>query len=134
MVRPRPRRWCRGCPRRRLDTVTSLTEILRSRTHEADNRLHAVISLIEIGRADEAVDFATAELEVAQCLADRVTASVIGGFERGWSTKRGDGMLGRGLGLALVGQAARRYGGRVALGRSDLGGAAFRVVVPGVTR
>ena len=47
-------------------------------------------------------------------------------LERGWTTKAsGDG--GRGLGLALVGQVARRHGGAVDVGRSDLGGAEFTV-------
>lgn len=204
-----------------LDTVKGLTELLRARNHEADNRLHAVVSLIEIGRPDEAIEFATAELEVAQSLADRVagavddpvTAALLLGktaqatergveleidpdthvedllvrpgdmvtilgnlvdnafdaiaecrdrrirvrvvcdatgltvevddsgpglpaglaervFERGWSSKRGEEGLGRGLGLALVGQAVRRYGGRVRVGTSALGGAGFRVDVP----
>lgn len=204
-----------------LDTVKGLTEILRARNHEADNRLHTVVSLIEMGNPEEAVDFVTAELEVAQSLADRVTAAVadpvlaalllgktaqaaergidlvidpessvtdlfvrsgdivtvVGNlvdnafdavadaatrqvrvrlvcdeaglradvedsgpglppdlaeqvFERGWSTKRGEEGIGRGLGLALVGQVARRYGGRVDVSRSELGGAAFTVALP----
>ena len=45
-----------------LDVVRGLTESLRAQTHEAANRLHTVVSLIEMGRADEAVDFATEEL------------------------------------------------------------------------
>lgn len=208
-----------------LDTVKGLTEILRSRNHEAANRLHAVVSLVELGRPEEAVEFATEELAVAQSLADRVTATVsepvveamllgktsqaaergidmvidpesrvdalgvrpgdlitvIGNLldnafdavaeaeqqevrirlvgdrddltvtvedsgpgvpteltdrvlERGWSTKRGDRQIGRGLGLALVGQVARRYGGHVDVGRSALGGASFRVVLHGAAR
>ncbi|MFB9314666.1 sensor histidine kinase [Nocardioides plantarum] len=44
-------------------------------------------------------------------------------LERGWSTKADD----RGVGLALVNQVARRHGGAVRIGRSDLGGAAFTV-------
>jgi signal transduction histidine kinase len=52
-------------------------------------------------------------------------------FERGWSTKRGDGQVGRGLGLALVAQVVRRHGGAVAVQRSELGGAAFSVRIPG---
>ncbi|WP_244809865.1 response regulator [Streptomyces sp. So13.3] len=51
-----------------LDSVRGFAEALRSQAHEASNRLHTVVSLIELGRADEAVDFATAELELAQDL------------------------------------------------------------------
>ncbi|MEU7109359.1 ATP-binding protein [Streptomyces sp. NPDC046215] len=59
-----------------LDSVRGFAEALRSQAHEAANRLHAVVSLIELGRADEAVDFATAELELAQALTDQVVAAV----------------------------------------------------------
>lgn len=201
-----------------LDSVRGLAETLRSQNHEAANRLHTVVSLIEMGCAEEAVDFATEELQAAQVLTDRVVGAVddpvvaalllgksaqaaergvelridessrvarlpveprdavtlLGNlldnafdavaeteprlvevrvvadasrmvvdvadsgpglpaelrdrvFERGWSSKRGDGRIGRGLGLALVGQVARRYGGRVEVDRSRFGGAAFHV-------
>ncbi|HSV40596.1 MAG TPA: sensor histidine kinase [Nocardioidaceae bacterium] len=204
-----------------LDTVRGLAETLRSQNHEAANRLHTVVSLIELGRGEEAIVFATSALEAAQLLADQVTDSVadpvvaalllgktaqaaergidldispetsvvdlfVGGadvvtlignlvdnafdavaesavrkvsvevvcdasglridvadsgpgltpgteaqvFERGWSTKRGDAALGRGLGLALVVQVTRRYDGTVISSRSALGGAAFRVKIP----
>lgn len=207
-----------------LDTVRGLAETLRSQNHEAANRLHTVVSLIELGRGNEAVEFATSSLEAAQLLADQVTSSVsdpvvaalllgktaqatergvelvvspgtrvddlfvssgdmvtlLGNlvdnaidatatasadgakrvevsvvcdadgltvevadsgpglppgaedkvFERGWSTKRGDASLGRGLGLALVGQVARRYGGSVSAAASSLGGALFEVRIP----
>ncbi len=210
-----------------LDTVRGLAETLRSQNHESANRLHTVVSLIELGRGPEAVEFATSELAAAQQLADQVTDSVadpvvaalllgktaqaaergvelmvspatkvenlfvasgdmvtlLGNlvdnaidavasaepatvtgdrrvevsvvcdraglavevadsgpglppgaeekiFERGWSTKRGDASLGRGLGLALIGQVARRYGGDVHASRSPLGGALFEVRVP----
>lgn len=196
-----------------LDVVRGLTDSLRAQTHEAANRLHTVVSLIEMGRTEEAVDFATEELQVAQLLTDRVVGAVgdpvvaallLGksaeaaergadlsidgevppGFdvparelvtvlgnlvdnaldavaasdvrriavtlsgdddtllvvvgdsgpgltedaaaralERGWTTKAGD----HGVGLALVGQVARRHGGSVTIGRSPLGGAEFRV-------
>ncbi|HEY3470673.1 MAG TPA: ATP-binding protein, partial [Amycolatopsis sp.] len=46
-------------------------------------------------------------------------------FRRGWSTKAEDG---HGLGLALVGQAVRRYGGTVDVGHDD--GAVFTVRLP----
>jgi sensor histidine kinase regulating citrate/malate metabolism len=59
-----------------LDQVRGLTESLRSQTHEAANRLHTVVSLIEMGRSDEAVEFATEELRVAQSLADHVVGAV----------------------------------------------------------
>ncbi|WFB07313.1 ATP-binding protein [Streptomyces sp. LX-29] len=59
-----------------LDSVRGFAEALRSQAHEAANRLHTVVSLIELGRAAEAVDFATAELELAQALTDQVVAAV----------------------------------------------------------
>ncbi|MEU2386926.1 sensor histidine kinase [Streptomyces sp. NPDC012461] len=59
-----------------LDSERGFSEALRSQAHEAANRLHTVVSLIELGRAEEAVDFATAELELAQALTDQVVAAV----------------------------------------------------------
>ena len=217
-----------------LDTVRGFAESLRSQAHEAANRLHTVVSLVEMGRPAQAVEFATAELRTAQRLTDRVVGSVrepvlaalllgksteaaergvdlvvaedsaIDGtsgaiaprdlvtimgnlidnaidaaiegsqdvpegmesqeaprvrvsaragpdgelvvevrdngpgldpdrahemFRRGWTTKASDGPAGpRGLGLALVGQAVRRYGGRIEVERD--GGALIRVRLP----
>ena len=45
-----------------LSSTQTLVEALRSQTHEHANRLHAIISLIELDRAREALDFATADL------------------------------------------------------------------------
>ncbi|MEV0532931.1 sensor histidine kinase [Kitasatospora sp. NPDC050463] len=59
-----------------LDSVKSFTEALGAQAHEAANRLHAVVSLIELGRHEQAVEFATAELALAQQLTDRVVAAV----------------------------------------------------------
>ncbi|MFF8915091.1 ATP-binding protein [Streptomyces sp. NPDC015032] len=59
-----------------LDSERGFTQALRSQAHEAANRLHTVVSLIELGRAEEAVGFATAELELAQALTDRVVDAV----------------------------------------------------------
>ncbi|WP_405362280.1 ATP-binding protein [Kitasatospora sp. NBC_00085] len=59
-----------------LDSVRGFTEALGAQAHEAANRLHAVVSLIELGRHQEAVEFATAELALAQQLTDRVVAAV----------------------------------------------------------
>ena len=200
-----------------LDLVRALTESLRAQTHESANRLHTVVSLIEMGRPEHAVELATSELRLAQDLTDRVVAAVhdpvlaalllgktaqaaergiellvegdvstellpvaprdlvtvvgnlvdnaldaagdsvrrrvsvdISGdarglqvvvgdsgsgvrpedaervLERGWSTKAS---AGRGLGLALVGQVTRQYGGTITVGSSPLGGAEFTVVL-----
>jgi sensor histidine kinase regulating citrate/malate metabolism len=206
-----------------LDSVRAFAEALRAQAHEAANRLHTTVSLVELGRPEDAVDFATAELASAQQLTDRVVdavgepvlaalllgkaatahergvsleidpATAVGStgipggdlvtivgnlidnaidaalagdpprevqvalrvdegrleirvedtgpglaeedlpraFERGWTTKettdapRG---LGRGLGLALVGQAVRRHGGTVSCRPGP--GAEFRVSLP----
>jgi sensor histidine kinase regulating citrate/malate metabolism len=59
-----------------LSSVTQFAESLRSRAHEADNRLHTVITMVELGRTDDAVRFATAELAVSQQLIDRLMACV----------------------------------------------------------
>ncbi|MGY0491688.1 sensor histidine kinase [Streptomyces sp. WG-D5] len=59
-----------------LDSERGFTRALRSQAHEAANRLHTVVSLIELGRAEEAVEFATAELELAQALTDQVVGAV----------------------------------------------------------
>ncbi|MGW3990724.1 sensor histidine kinase [Streptomyces sp. NPDC004830] len=211
-----------------LDSERGFTQALRSQAHEAANRLHTVVSLIELGRAQEAVEFATAELELAQALTDQVVAAVsepvlaalllgktaqanergvelvvspdsslddgllpetlpardlvtiLGNlidnavdaaqgtvrarvtvtartrrpaagpelvlrvsdtgpgvdpahaeavFERGFSTKPA-GPGGRGLGLALVRQTARRHGGSLTVAEADGGGAEFEVRLP----
>ena len=209
-----------------LDSARGFSEALRARAHESANRLHTVVSLVELGRGEEAVAFATSELDLAQRLTDEIVGAVsepvlaaallgksaeadergaevvlsedsevdadavarvdsrdlvtilgnlvdnavesalergAGGsprvvvtvrsdsedllirvadngpgvdpdeahllFRRGWSTKGGQGAAGdRGLGLALVGRAVRRHGGRVDV-ESD-GGAAFTARIP----
>lgn len=207
-----------------LDVVRQLTHALRAQNHEAANRLHTVVSLVEMGRPQDAVDFATEELQIAQMLTDSVVASVgdpalsalllgksaeaaergvtlevhgdvrddrlavdqralvtitgnlidnaldalgadlesdrpdghivvevtwdSGRFvvavgdngpgipaadaervlQRGWSTKAGP-PGGRGIGLALVAQEARRHGGDVRVGASPLGGASLTVTL-----
>lgn len=59
-----------------LDAVRSLAESLQAQNHEAANRLHTVVSLIEIGRPDRAREFAVSELQFAQAMTDRVVGSV----------------------------------------------------------
>ncbi|EHR62257.1 sensor histidine kinase [Saccharomonospora cyanea] len=59
-----------------LDTVRGFAESLRAQAHESANRLHAVVSLVELGRTEQAVALATAELRTAQELTDRVLGAV----------------------------------------------------------
>ena len=202
-----------------LDIVSGLTDTLRAQNHESANRLHTIVALLEMGRSEQAVSFATEELRLAQQLTDRVVAAVgdpivtalllgktaeasergivltvtgelpeggplhsrdlvtvIGNLldnafdavaqteekrvsvtlagadgsvavvvedsgrgltaeeaqhvlERGWTTKATGELGARGIGLALVGQVARRHRGHVTIGQSDLGGAEFTVEV-----
>nr|ACB37720.1 ATPase-like protein [Micromonospora chalcea] len=59
-----------------LDSVRALTDALQAQTHESANRLHTVLTLVELGRTDEAVRLATEDLAVAQQLTDRVVGAV----------------------------------------------------------
>lgn len=59
-----------------LDSTRGLADALRSAQHEAANRLHTVVSLIELGRHQEAIRFAVGELAAAQTLTDSVVAAV----------------------------------------------------------
>lgn len=59
-----------------LDSARGLAESLRAQAHEAANRLHAVITMVELGNVAGAVDFATAELQLSQALIDRLTDAV----------------------------------------------------------
>lgn len=55
-----------------LVSVRSFSESLRSQTHEYANRLHMIVSLVETGSFDEAVEFATREIEQAERPADNL--------------------------------------------------------------
>lgn len=59
-----------------LETIRGFADSLHAQAHEAANQLHTVVSLIELGRAEEALEYATAELEVAQHLTDAVLAAI----------------------------------------------------------
>ncbi|MBF4461461.1 MULTISPECIES: ATP-binding protein [unclassified Rathayibacter] len=59
-----------------LESMRTLSDALRSQTHEFSNRLHTIASLIELGRPEEALSFAAGELNLSQRLADRVLGSV----------------------------------------------------------
>ena len=59
-----------------LSSLKVLTDTLRSQAHEAANKLHTIVTMVEMGRADEAVRFATNELELSQQLVDRLSSAV----------------------------------------------------------
>jgi len=59
-----------------LDSIRGFAESLHAQAHEAANQLHTVVSLIELGRTEQALQFAATELAVAQQLTDRVVGTV----------------------------------------------------------
>lgn len=59
-----------------LETMRTLSDALRAQTHEHANRLHTIVSLMELGRGAEALDFATQDLELSQRLTDDVVSSI----------------------------------------------------------
>ena len=59
-----------------LTSLQVLADSLRSQAHEAANKLHTVITLVEMGRPDDAVEFATRELALSQQLVDRLSEAV----------------------------------------------------------
>jgi len=59
-----------------LQTMRTLSDALRSQTHEFSNRLHTIVALIELGRSEEAVGFAANELDRGQALADTLLSSI----------------------------------------------------------
>jgi two-component system CitB family sensor kinase len=59
-----------------LETMRTLSGALRAQTHEHANRLHTMVSLLELGRTQEALDFATRDLELSQQLTDDMVSSV----------------------------------------------------------
>ena len=59
-----------------LETMRTLSDALRAQTHEHANRLHTIVSLMELGRGPEALDFATQDLELSQRLTDDVVSSI----------------------------------------------------------
>ncbi|TLM71950.1 ATP-binding protein [Pseudarthrobacter sp. NamB4] len=59
-----------------LETMRTLSGALRAQTHEHANRLHTMVSLLELGRTREALDFATRDLQLSQQLTDEMVSSV----------------------------------------------------------
>lgn len=59
-----------------VQTMRTLTEALRAQTHEHANRLHTIVSLIELDRRTEALEFATRDLQQSQQLTDEVVGAI----------------------------------------------------------
>ena len=59
-----------------LDSARAFADALSASAHEAANRLHTVVTLIELDRPQDAVRFATTELAAAQGLIDRLLGAV----------------------------------------------------------
>jgi two-component system, CitB family, sensor kinase len=59
-----------------LDSARAFADALSASAHEAANRLHTVVTLIELDRPGDAVRFATTELAASQGLIDRLLGAV----------------------------------------------------------
>jgi len=59
-----------------LNSMRGLAESLHAEAHRAANQLHTMVSLIELGRTEQALEFATAQLAITQQLTDRVIGGV----------------------------------------------------------
>lgn len=59
-----------------LGAARSLANALHAQAHEAANRMHTVTTLIELGRTEEALSFATDELRATQRQRDAVLAAI----------------------------------------------------------
>lgn len=59
-----------------LKSIRGLADALSAQAHESANQLNTVVSLIELGRAEQALDFATTRLARAQHLTDVVVGGI----------------------------------------------------------
>jgi two-component system, CitB family, sensor kinase len=59
-----------------LDSARAFADALSASAHEAANRLHTVVTLIELERPQDAIRFATTELAASQGLIDRLLTAV----------------------------------------------------------
>ncbi|MCM3695324.1 sensor histidine kinase [Microbacterium oleivorans] len=58
-----------------LDAVRTMSDALRSRTHEHSNVLHTIVGLLEAGRVDEAIDFIEESSQASQDLTDQIVGA-----------------------------------------------------------
>ncbi|WP_333891150.1 sensor histidine kinase [Mycolicibacterium gadium] len=59
-----------------LGSLKILTDSLRSQAHEAANKLHTIVTMVEMGPPEDAVQFATEELALSQQLVDKLSSAV----------------------------------------------------------
>ncbi|MGE0299495.1 sensor histidine kinase [Pseudonocardia sp.] len=59
-----------------LETIRGFADALSAQAHESANQMHTVVSLIELGRPEEAVEFATGRLAQTQALTDLVLGGI----------------------------------------------------------
>jgi sensor histidine kinase regulating citrate/malate metabolism len=59
-----------------LQTMRTLSDALRSQSHEFANRLHTIISLIELGHPRDALKFASHQLDAGQQLVDQLAGTI----------------------------------------------------------
>lgn len=59
-----------------LGAARSLADALHAQAHESANRMHTVTTLIELGRTEQALQFATEELRATQRQRDAVLAAI----------------------------------------------------------
>jgi two-component system CitB family sensor kinase len=112
-----------GLPVEQRDAVTILGNLL-------DNAMDAVAEAGQrVVQVDVTASSTAMRLRVSDSGPGLTPATAAHVFERGWSTKTADGPVGRGLGLALVVQAVRKYDGRIEVGTSQLGGAEFDIAI-----
>ncbi|MFG1927329.1 ATP-binding protein [Cryptosporangium sp. NPDC048952] len=95
-----------------------------------DNAVDAAVAAPPPRRVEVAAWVSEEELvlEVADSGTGLDAEQVEQAFARGWSTKTDERLIGRGLGLALVGQAVHRHGGSIDV--TGDGGAVFTVRLP----
>lgn len=60
------------------ESLRTLGDALRAQTHEHGNRMHTAVALLELGRADEAIEILTETSRQSQSLIDQVTARQAG--------------------------------------------------------
>ncbi|GER24295.1 histidine kinase [Zafaria cholistanensis] len=60
----------------RLHGLRTLVQALRAQTHEHANRMHAIASLLELGRTADALEFATRDLHESQRMTDRFVQAI----------------------------------------------------------